>query len=346
MSAATAHHPRNVLVTGGAGFIGLNFVRYLLEKYPEVSVVTLDLLTYAGSRADLEAIADPARHVFVHGDIADALLVRDVLSRHRIDTIINFAAESHVDRSIDAPAAFVRTNVVGTFTLLEAARDAWPEGGGSGSTRFHQVSTDEVYGSLADDEPPFTERTPYAPNSPYAASKAAADHLVRAYHRTYGLPVTITNCSNNYGPYQHAEKFIPTVIQSCLDGQPIPIYGAGTNVRDWLHVSDHCTAVDLAVRSGRPGETYLVGANNEWRNIDLARQICRLLDELRPLSGKRYEELIASVADRRGHDFRYALDGSKMCSELGWQPAIGFDDGLRSTVEWYLARLIDVGNIC
>lgn len=334
----SAHTPRNVLVTGGAGFIGLNFVKYLLGTHYDLNVVTLDLLTYAASPGDLAAVEGEGRHVFIHGDIADEKLVRQLLHDHAIDTIAHFAAESHVDRSIDGPAAFVHTNIVGTFALLEAAREAWLDGTPVGTVRFHQVSTDEVYGALHDDDPPFNERTPYAPNSPYAASKAGADHLVRAYHRTYGLPVTLTNCSNNYGPHQHAEKFIPTVIRSCLAGRPIPIYGAGKNVRDWLHVRDHCTAIDIVIRRGRIGETYLVGAGNEARNIELARIICRIMDELRPRAGGAHEELISSVADRPGHDFRYAIDGSKLSGELGWGPSSRFDEGLRETVQWYLDR--------
>jgi len=332
------HTPRNVLVTGGAGFIGLNFVKYLLGTYGDVNVITLDLLTYAASPEDLAAVDGGGRHLFVRGDVADQALVGELLSGHAIDTIAHFAAESHVDRSIDGPAAFVHTNVVGTFALLEAARETWLESPRAATVRFHQVSTDEVYGALHDGDPPFNERTPYAPNSPYAASKAGADHLVRAYHRTYGLPVTLTNCSNNYGPHQHAEKFIPTVIRSCLAERPIPIYGAGKNVRDWLHVRDHCQAIDLVIRRGRVGETYLVGAGNEARNIELARSICRIMDELRPRAGLTHEELLASVADRPGHDFRYAIDGSKLASELGWAPSAGFEEGLRETVQWYLDR--------
>jgi dTDP-glucose 4,6-dehydratase len=330
------HIPRCVLVTGGAGFIGVNFVRYLLDEHPELRVVTIDALTYAGCRDDLVTDIDSTRHTFVHGDIADDSLVRLVLRDHNVDTIVNLAAESHVDRSIDGPAPFVHTNVVGTFALLEAARGAWLQGKPK-SVRFHQVSTDEVYGALGDDEPPFTEYTPYAPNSPYSATKAAADHLARAYAHTYGLPVTITNCSNNYGPFQHAEKFIPTIIRSCLAERLIPIYARGQNIRDWLYVSDHCRAMDLVIRYGQPGETYLVGAGNERRNIDVARQVCGILDELRPRTDGSYENLLAFVADRPGHDYRYAIDASKLTT-LGWRPAETFVRALRETVSWYLAR--------
>jgi dTDP-glucose 4,6-dehydratase len=332
------HTPRGVLVTGGAGFIGLNFVRYLLGKYPDLPVVTLDALTYAGSRDDLPNSVDSTRHTFVHGDIADGKLVSSLLRNHDLDTIINLAAESHVDRSIDGPAAFVHSNIFGTFALLEAAREVWLDDARTSSVRFHQVSTDEVYGSLGDGETRFTERTPYAPNSPYAATKAAADHLVRAYFETYGLPVTITNCSNNYGPFQHPEKFIPTVIRSCLAERPIPIYGRGANIRDWLYVTDHCRAIDLVVRRGNPGETYLIGASNERKNIDIAREICRMLDELRPRGNGSYEALLSFVPDRPGHDYRYAIDATKLVTTLGWRPVAGFQSALRETVSWYLTR--------
>lgn len=332
------HQPRKMLVTGGAGFIGANFVRYVLDAHVDERVVNLDSLTYAGSLDNLRGVLDDPRHTFVHGDIANGQLVLSLLADHEIDTIVHFAAESHVDRSIDGPAAFVHTNVLGTFVLLEAARERWlGDKRRAASVRFHQVSTDEVYGSLGDDDPPFTERTPYSPNSPYSASKAAADHLVRAYAHTYGLPITITNCSNNYGPYQHTEKFIPTVVSACLEERPIPVYGTGTNVRDWLHVRDHCTAIDTVLRRGVPGETYLVGADNECRNIELTRIICRVLDELRPRAAGPHEELITFVTDRAGHDFRYAIDASKLATELHWRPQIPFEAGLRRTIEWYMA---------
>lgn len=334
------HSPHCVLVTGGAGFIGLNFVRYLLDEHPQLRVVTIDALTYAASREDLLAGIDESRHTFVHGDIADDTLVRSLLRDHDVDTIVNFAAESHVDRSIDRAAPFVHTNVLGAFALLESARDVWL-GGSHHTVRFHQVSTDEVYGSLRDDEPPFTERTSYTPSSPYAATKAAADHLVRAYAHTYGLAVTITNCSNNYGPFQHAEKFIPTVIRSSLAEQPIPIYGRGENIRDWLYVLDHCRAIDVVLRRGEAGETYLVGANNERRNIDVAREICRILDDLRPRGTGSYENLLTFVADRLGHDHRYAIDASKLVTSLNWRPRASFERTLRDTVGWYLGRWRD-----
>jgi dTDP-glucose 4,6-dehydratase len=252
-----------------------------------------------------------------------------------VDTVVHFAAESHVDRSITGPAAFISTNVVGTFTLLEAARNAW---GPRRGVRFHHVSTDEVFGSLGETDPPFSETTPYSPNSPYSASKAGSDHLVRAYHHTYGLPVTITNCSNNYGPYQHAEKFIPTVIRSALGEKPIPIYGAGLNIRDWLYVGDHCSAIDAVIRRGRNGSTYLIGGKSERKNIDIAREICGILDERSPRASGTYAELLTSVTDRLGHDFRYAIDSSVIESELGWKPRETFDSGIRKTVDWYLAN--------
>ena len=325
--------PREVMVTGGAGFIGANFVEHLLATDETVRVTNLDALTYAGSKDNLVNVLGDPRHRFVEGDITDAPLVNRLLVEHSIDTIVHFAAESHVDRSITGPAAFITTNVVGTFTLLEAARSAWKD---LAHVRFHHVSTDEVFGSLGETDPPFSETTPYSPNSPYSASKAGSDHLVRAYHHTYGLPVTITNCSNNYGPYQHAEKFIPTVIRSALAGKPIPIYGAGLNIRDWLYVGDHCAAIDLVLREGETGETYLVGGRSERRNIDIASQICGILDQLSPREGGQYAELMASVTDRLGHDFRYAIDSSRMEDELGWRPTETFDSGIQRTVEWYL----------
>jgi dTDP-glucose 4,6-dehydratase len=264
--------------------------------------------------------------------------VNRVIGAKKIDTIVHFAAESHVDRSITGPAAFISTNVVGTFTLLEAARNAWLANGAREDVRFHHVSTDEVFGSLGESDPPFNEKTPYSPRSPYSASKAGSDHLVRAYQHTYGLPVTITNCSNNYGPYQHAEKFIPTVIRSALAEKPIPIYGAGLNIRDWLYVRDHCTAIDLVVRRGRNGETYLIGGRSERRNIDIARLICGILDEKSPRQSGRYNELLTSVTDRLGHDFRYAIDSSVIENELGWKQCETFDSGIAKTVDWYLAN--------
>ncbi len=331
------HHPRNVLVTGGAGFIGCNFVRHLLATDPEIRIVTLDLLTYAGSLDNLRDLSDPARHLFVQGDIRDRALVDRLLREHRIDTIAHFAAESHVDRSITGPAAFVQTNLVGTFTLLEAARTAWLDGNTAEHRRFHHISTDEVYGTLQRDDPPFTETTPYAPNSPYSASKAGSDHLVRAYFHTYGLPAVTTNCSNNYGPFQHGEKFIPTVIRSCLRHKPIPVYGDGSNIRDWLYVEDHCRGIDAVIRRGRSGETYNIGGCNEWANLDVAQLICQLLDERR-LEHAPHERLITFVTDRPGHDWRYAIDAGKMDRELGWRPQETFQTGIAKTVDWYLRR--------
>ncbi len=330
--------PRSVLVTGGAGFIGANFVEYLLASDRSVSVTTLDSLTYAGSLDNLANAMSNPRHRFVEGDITDAAVVNDLIA-DGIDTVVHFAAESHVDRSITGPAAFISTNVVGTFILLEAARSAW---GPKRDVRFHHVSTDEVFGSLGASDPPFSESTPYSPNSPYSASKAGSDHLVRAYHHTYGLPVTITNCSNNYGPYQHAEKFIPTVIRSALSEKPVPIYGAGLNVRDWLYVGDHCSAIDLVVRRGRIGSTYLIGGKSERQNIDIAREICGILDERSPRRSGTHAELLTSVTDRLGHDFRYAIDSSVIETELGWKPTETFDTGIRKTVDWYLANRVNL----
>jgi dTDP-glucose 4,6-dehydratase len=332
-----SHTPRSVLVTGGAGFIGANFVEHILGSDEDVEVTTLDALTYAGSLDNLANVVDEPRHEFIEGDITDAPLVNRILAENDIDTIVHFAAESHVDRSITGPAAFITTNVVGTFTLLEAARAIW-QGRFDNNVRFHHVSTDEVFGSLSEEDPPFSEETPYSPNSPYSASKAGSDHLARAYHHTYGLPVTITNCSNNYGPYQHDEKFIPTVIRSALAEKPIPIYGAGLNVRDWLYVGDHCRAIDLVLREGETGETYLVGGRSERRNIDIAGQICRILDELSPRDSGKYSELLTSVTDRPGHDFRYAIESARIENELGWKASETFDSGIRRTVEWYLAN--------
>ena len=328
-----------LLVTGGAGFIGVNFVRSTLEATGE-AIVNLDKLTYAGNRRSLEALSGDPRHVFVQGDIADRAAVRALLERHRPRAIVHFAAESHVDRSIAGPAAFVQTNVVGTFSLLEEARAFWESlpGAERDAFRFLHVSTDEVYGSLGAADPAFRETTAYAPNSPYAASKAAADHLARAYHHTYGLPVVTTNCSNNFGPYQFPEKLIPLVIRNALAGEPLPIYGKGENVRDWLYVLDHCEGVRLALAKGAPGQCYNLGGGNEKRNLDVVRLVCAALDELRPRPAGRYAELIAFVKDRPGHDLRYAIDAAKARRELGWQPRESFETGLRKTVAWYLAN--------
>jgi dTDP-glucose 4,6-dehydratase len=318
-----------LLVTGGAGFIGSNFVASTIAATGE-PIVNLDKLTYAGSLRNLEALRDDARHIFVHGDIADRALVRGILQKHRPRAIVHLAAESHVDRSIAGPAAFIQTNVVGTLALLEEAR-ACPD-----PIRFLHVSTDEVYGSLGPSDPAFTESTPYAPNSPYAASKAAADHLVRAFHHTYGLPTLTTNCSNNYGPHQFPEKLIPVIIGNALAGKPLPVYGDGRNVRDWLYVLDHCEALRLVLERGRPGETYNIGGNAERANIDLVKAICALLDKTLPRKGGKYAELISFVKDRPGHDRRYAIDSGKIARELGWRAREDFDSGLAKTVRWYV----------
>jgi dTDP-glucose 4,6-dehydratase len=323
-------------VTGGAGFIGGNFVLDAVRR--GVRVVNLDALTYAGNLDTLSSLDGDPNHVFVEGDIGDGALVEGLLATHRPDAVVNFAAESHVDRSIDGPAAFVQTNVVGTLALLEKTRDYWRSLDVQGRERFRflHVSTDEVYGSLGDTGK-FTETTPYAPNSPYSASKAASDHLVRAFHHTYGLPVLTTNCSNNYGPYQFPEKLIPLVIARALRGEPLPVYGDGRNVRDWLFVGDHCTAIRRVLESGRAGETYNVGGNAERENIEVVRTICRLLDAKRPLhDGRPRESLITYVTDRPGHDRRYAIDASKIERELGWTPTVTFEQGIEQTVDWYL----------
>jgi dTDP-glucose 4,6-dehydratase len=341
---SSEYRPRSVLVTGGAGFIGANFVHHLIAAHPGIRVLTLDKLTYAGSLGNLRALADPSRHHFVHGDICDSELVTRLLQQHAIDTLVHFAAESHVDRSISGPEAFVRTNVLGTFSLLESARNVWSQRFAldPGRCRFHHVSTDEVYGSLAAVEPAFTETTRYSPNSPYSASKAGSDHLAHAYHHTYGLPLTVSNCSNNYGPLQHAEKFIPTVIRACLQGEPIPVYGDGSNIRDWLYVADHCRGVERILVAGHLGETYNLGGGNERVNIEIARAICGIMDRLRPVSVP-HDRLIRFVSDRPGHDWRYAIDYSKATRELAWQPGESFEGGLEKTCRWYLTRARELG---
>jgi len=331
------YQPKNILVTGGAGFIGCNFIRYLLAKDEKVTIVNLDNLSYAGNTENLNNLSSPERHTFVKGDICDKSLVDKLFVTHEIDTVIHFAAESHVDRSITGPAAFIESNLVGTFIMLDAARKYWldKKGWGEMQCRFHHISTDEVYGTLSKEDPPFTEETSYAPNSPYSASKAGSDHMVRAYFHTYGLPVTTSNCSNNYGAFQHGEKFIPTVIRSCLSNESIPIYGDGTNIRDWLFVDDHCSAIDIVVRTGRLGETYNIGGNNEWSNNAIAQTICEVLDKKVP-STKQYAGLMKFVTDRKGHDWRYAIDGTKITKELGWQPGVQFEEGIEKTIDWYL----------
>jgi len=327
-----------LLVTGGAGFIGGNFV--LQAVADGLTVVNLDKLTYAGNLDTLSSLDGNPRHIFVQGDIGDRDLVNRLLAEHRPDAIVNFAAESHVDRSIDGPAAFIETNVVGTLALLEGARDYWKslEGDARDAFRFLHVSTDEVYGSLGDTGK-FTETTPYAPNSPYSASKASSDHLVRAFHHTYGLPVLTTNCSNNYGPYQFPEKLIPLVLHKALKGEALPVYGDGKNIRDWLYVGDHCAAIRRVLQAGRVGETYNVGGNAERENLTVVKTLCALLDERQPLAnGKPRESLITFVKDRPGHDRRYAIDASKLERELGWAPTESFDSGMARTVDWYLGH--------
>ncbi|GHB98873.1 dTDP-glucose 4,6-dehydratase [Thermomonas carbonis] len=326
------------LVTGGAGFIGGNFV--LAAVANGIRVVNLDALTYAGNRDTLASLDGDANHVFVHGDICDRALVARLLAEHRPDAVVNFAAESHVDRSIDGPAAFIQTNVVGTLALLESVRDYWKvlDGEAKDAFRFLHVSTDEVYGALGETGK-FSETTPYAPNSPYSASKAASDHLVRAFHHTYGLPVLTTNCSNNYGPYHFPEKLIPLVIAKALAGEPLPVYGDGKQVRDWLFVSDHCAAIRTVLAKGRVGETYNVGGEAEMQNIEVVHAICALLDQRRPREdGVPRASQITYVADRPGHDRRYAIDASKLRSELGWAPEYTFERGIAETVDWYLAH--------
>ncbi|MDF1500218.1 MAG: dTDP-glucose 4,6-dehydratase [Anaerolineales bacterium] len=329
----------NVLVTGGAGFIGSNFVRYFLQARPNVAIVNLDALTYAGSLENLRNLPGEERHNFIHGDICDANLVERIFAEHEIDTVIHFAAESHVDRSIHGPAPFIRTNIQGTFTLLEAARKAWAETGDPSFYRFHHVSTDEVYGTLAPDDPPFSETTPYRPNSPYAASKASSDHLVRAYYHTYGLPCVITNCSNNYGPFQFPEKLIPLVILNAVNGKPLPIYGDGHQIRDWLYVEDHCEAILTVLEHGTTGETYNIGGDNQPTNLEMVRQICAILDEQLPQSPHvPHNNLITHVEDRPGHDRRYAMDITKIRESLGWKPNETLESGLAKTVQWYLSH--------
>jgi dTDP-glucose 4,6-dehydratase len=329
-----SHHPRTMLVTGGAGFIGSNFVRFSLASDNELNLINVDALTYAGHLASIDGVDEAygERYTFVHADIRDVDTVRRLFSDYDIDTIVHLAAESHVDRSIDGPLDFIDTNVRGTANLLEAARSSWRDREG---VRFHHVSTDEVFGSLGEDGL-FSEITSYDPSSPYSASKAAADHLVRAWHRTYGLPVTLSNCSNNYGPYQFPEKLIPLMILNAVADKKLPVYGAGANIRDWLHVEDHCRALDLIIRQGQDGRTYNVGGHNECTNLSVVQALCATLDELRPRLQGRYEDLIEFVTDRPGHDLRYAIDADRIASELDWKPTFDFESGLRATVEWYL----------
>lgn len=339
---------KKMLVTGGAGFIGANFCHYWMAQYPQDQLIVLDALTYAGHREHLVELEAEGLE-FVHGDIGDQLLVEELFEKHQLDTVIHFAAESHVDRSISGPDAFIQTNVLGTHTLLKVAKKYWLDKGVV-NHRFHHVSTDEVYGSLTEFAPGFSEQTPFAPNSPYSASKAASDHLVRAYHHTYGLQVTTSNCSNNYGPYQDSEKLIPLIIKNILNGKSLPIYGDGKNIRDWLYVEDHCRAIDLILQRGKVGEVYNVGGENEWRNIDIVQLICDLLDKtllednellkcfpLTPCAkGSAAKSLITFVTDRLGHDRRYAIDPGKCHAELNYRPLESFETGIRKTIDWML----------
>ncbi len=346
-----ANQPTRLLVTGAAGFIGTNFVNYWLKTWPDDTVVGLDALTYAGNLASLKDAQQNSNFEFCHGDIRDQALIESLLKDKQIDTIVHFAAESHVDRSITGPDEFIDTNITGTYIMLKAAKAIWLDGPeGVLPHRFHHVSTDEVYGTLSADDPPFTEETQYAPNSPYSASKAASDHLVRAYHHTYGMEVTTSNCSNNYGPYQFPEKLIPLVLINILHGKPLPIYGDGLQIRDWLYVDDHAQGIDLVMKKGRIGETYNIGGHNEWTNIDIVNLICKLMDERVSNSqdlkqrfpdspvvqGTPSNSLITYVKDRPGHDTRYAIDATKTTHELGYKPVESFESGIEKTLDWYL----------
>ncbi|AMC10874.1 dTDP-glucose 4,6-dehydratase [Lutibacter profundi] len=333
---------KSILVTGGAGFIGSNLIEYLVKKYPDYNIVNIDLLTYAGNSENLKAVEKAPNYTFVHGDICDRDLIERVFHHYYIHGVIHLAAESHVDNSIDGPEIFIKTNVKGTFTLLDVAYKYWMEKPfvykkGFEANKFLHVSTDEVYGSLGETGL-FTEKTPYAPNSPYSASKAGSDMIVRSYHHTYGMNTVITNCSNNYGPKQHDEKLIPTVIRKALAGENIPVYGDGTNIRDWLYVLDHCKGIDLAFHNGKSGEVYNIGGENEQNNNYIVTKICELLDNLVPQKGKTYKNQITYVADRAGHDYRYAIDATKIENELGWKADENFDSGILKTVKWYLEK--------
>ena len=330
---------KDILITGGAGFIGSNFIRYLLTQDQEVNIINLDLLTYAGSLENLADLPDPKRHNFIQGDICDRELLDTIFHENEINLVVHFAAESHVDRSILGPEEFIRTNIMGTFTLLETVRAHWYKeaSGFPQDVRLHHISTDEVYGSLDADDPAFSEETPVAPNSPYAASKAASDHLVRAYYHTYGLPVSITNCSNNYGPYQFPEKLIPLIILNAQEGKQLPIYGDGQQVRDWLYVEDHCRAIWTVIKKGKPGETYNIGGNNQPTNLEIVKNICGVLDAQLPESNYvPHFDLVHHVKDRPGHDRRYAMNIQKVRDDLGWEPEISLEEGVRKTTTWYV----------
>ncbi|OUR61401.1 dTDP-glucose 4,6-dehydratase [Colwellia sp. 39_35_sub15_T18] len=328
------HTPDILLVTGAAGFIGSNFVHYWMNAYPDSKIIVLDALTYAGNKENLVSLEQNKSFTFVHADILDTDKVEFLLREYNVDTLVHFAAESHVDRSIHGPDAFFKTNIEGTHSLLKAAKKVWLDEGKT-NHRFHHVSTDEVYGTLTPDAPAFTETNQYLPNSPYAASKASSDHIVRSYHHTYGLNTTISNCSNNYGPYQFPEKLIPLVIANCLDGKALPIYGDGQQIRDWLFVDDHNRGIDLIIRNGQIDNTYNIGGNNEWANIDIVTLICELMDEYHP-AGAPHKQLITYVKDRPGHDRRYAINASKIMNELGYAPQETFETGIRKTVQWYM----------
>lgn len=344
--------PKSLLVTGAAGFIGANFVHYWMQQHPDDKVVAYDALTYAGNLENLAALRDNKQFSFIHADICDYDRVLQALREHQVDTVVHFAAESHVDRSITGPDAFIETNIVGTHTLLKAAREVWLAGDQPQPHRFHHVSTDEVYGSLSVDAPGFHEQQKYEPNSPYSASKAASDHLVRAYHHTYGLQVTTSNCSNNYGPYHFPEKLIPLCLTNILRGRPLPVYGDGSNIRDWLYVEDHCRGIELVLQQGVVGETYNIGGNNEWNNLDIVHLLCDQMDvrfKQDPALGNRFpdapgsagrsaRELIQFVQDRAGHDWRYAIDATRIMGELGYKPRESFETGLQRTLDWYLSN--------
>jgi dTDP-glucose 4,6-dehydratase len=328
---------RNIMITGGAGFIGSHAVRHFIKKYPQYRIINLDKLTYAGNLENLRDIEQADNYLFIHGDISDAVLVENIFSEYKTDAVIHLAAESHVDRSISSPMDFVTTNIIGTVTLLNAARKFWHNSQGSGVQPglFYHISTDEVYGSLGATGY-FTEETPYSPRSPYSASKASSDHLVMAYHHTYNLPVVISNCSNNYGPFHFPEKLIPLIINNIIHSKPLPVYGKGENVRDWLYVEDHVEAMDLVFHKGKEGEKYNVGGNNEWKNLDLVKLVCSIMDRKLKRAEGTSAKLITFVADRAGHDLRYAIDSSKIQRELGWKPKHKFEEGIELTIDWYL----------